>query len=396
MMMRLPALGLVGGVLLGCGAAGQDSIPAVESAVLADVVADICDAEIVFLGEDGSHGGGRTFQVKAEIVRGLIQNCGFTHVAFESQIYDFIDLQERYVAGTATREALYDAIGRFWSRAAEIDPLVDLLHEMALTGLLTISGFDGQMGDAMSYYTPTQLAQRLSRNLSETHQEYCSPLIHRLAGSRFSQANPKDAAFDEAVLGCAREIEALAVVHADRDPVNHRLARSFLSVLKFSSTDARNDRARLMYENLAWTLARLPRGTRTVVWTATVHGLKRPLDGRYVMASEVVQSSGVSIRSIAVIGVSGEYLAPGAGPTEIVRADADSLEGHFAPQMDAELAYIDSNALRRVGSMKSRVLHYGLYEERDWVEWLDGVIVLAEEAQPTYIRPRRPMQAAMQ
>jgi hypothetical protein len=74
-MMRALALGLVGGALLGCGAAGQESIAAVGSAVLADVVDDVCDAEILFLGEDGSHGGGRTFQVKAEIVQRLIQDC---------------------------------------------------------------------------------------------------------------------------------------------------------------------------------------------------------------------------------------------------------------------------------------------------------------------------------
>ena len=115
-MVRSLTLGLVGGALLGCGAAGQQSIAAAGSAVLADVVADVCDAEIVFLGETGNHGGGRTFQVKAEVIQRLIQDCGFTHVAFESQIYDFIDLQERYLAGTATREALYDAIGKFWSR----------------------------------------------------------------------------------------------------------------------------------------------------------------------------------------------------------------------------------------------------------------------------------------
>jgi erythromycin esterase-like protein len=300
------------------------------------------------------------------------------------------------VAGTATREALYDAIGKFWSRAAEIDPLVELLHDMALTGHLTISGFDGQMGDAMSYYTPTHLARRLTGTLPESRQEYCYAVIHRLAGWRFTQTNPKDAAFDGAVLGCAREIEALARVQADRDSVNHRLARSFLSVLEFSSTDPRNGRARLMYENLAWTLARLPHGTKIVVWTATVHSLKKPLDGSYVMASEVVRSTTARTRSLAIIGATGEYLAPATGRTEIVTADTDSLEGYFSPQMDAELAYVDSESLRRVGPMKSRLLNYRQYEERDWSEYLDGVIVLAEEAQPTYIRPRRPMQAAKQ
>jgi erythromycin esterase-like protein len=395
MMMRLLALGLVGGALLGCGSVGQDSIPAAGSGVLAEVVTDICDAEIVFLGEDASHGGGRTFKVKAEIIQKLIRECGFTHVAFESQFYDFIDLQERYVAGTATREALYDAIGGFWSRAAEIDPLVELLHEMALAGRLTVSGFDGQTAGAMSYYAPTQLPERLSRSLPESRQEYCSSVIRGARGRLLDQTNPRDAALNEAILGCALEIEAFALENADRDPVDHGLARSFLSLLEFSPTDPRNDRARLMYENLVWNLARLPHGTKTVVWTATVHGLKRQLDGRYVMASDVVQSARASSKSVAVIGVSGYYLAGGEA-TELVSADADSLEGHFAPQMDAELAYIDSDALRRVGQIKSRVLHYRQYEERDWSEWLDGVVVIAEEAPPTYVRPRSPMQASME
>src|SRR5262245_13743502 len=94
MMMRLLACVLVGSSLLGCGSTNQSSIPAVANDALAAVIADTCDARSVFLGEEGSHGGGRTLQVKTEIVRGLIESCGFTHIAFEGQIYDFIDLQE--------------------------------------------------------------------------------------------------------------------------------------------------------------------------------------------------------------------------------------------------------------------------------------------------------------
>jgi erythromycin esterase-like protein len=390
MMMRLLACVLGGSYLLGSAPTAAGA----ESEALADLIADTCDAQIVFLGEERNHGGGRTFQVKTDIVRGLIQSCGFTHVAFESQIYDFIDLEERYAAGTASREALYDAIGGVWSRAAEIDPLVELLHEKAIAGQLTISGFDGQIFGAMGFYTQTQLGQRLSKNLPTARRESCSAAIDRLAGWKFDRRHPKDQEFDEAVLGCAREIEAVASVDAARDSTQYRLARSFRSFLEYSATNPENDRDRLMHENFEWTLARLPHGTKTIVWTATVHSLKKPLDGRDAMASHTVRGADGTLKSVAVIGASGEYAASDGRPTEITRADADSLEGLFAPTQGAELAYVDADSLRRTGSRRSRVLGYGRYDERDWSEWLDGVLVLAAEVPPTYIRPRTPMQAA--
>jgi erythromycin esterase-like protein len=149
-----------------------------------------------------------------------------------------------------------------------------------------------------------------------------------------------------------------------------------------------------MYENFEWTVARLPRETKTIVWTATVHSLKRPLNGREAMASHAVREADATLKSVAVIGASGEYAA-GGRLTEISRAEADSLEGLFAPTQGAELAYVDSDSLERTGPRKSRVLGYSQYDERDWSEWLDGVLVLASEAPPTYIRPSRPMQAAL-
>ena len=162
MMMRLMGSAFVSGSLLGCASAHRNTPQNAGNSALADAIAAACEAQIVFLGEEGSHGGGRTFQIKTDIVRDLIKRCGFTHVAFESQIYDFVDLQERYTTGSATREALYDAIGGLWSRAAEIDPLVHLLHDKALARQLTISGFDGHIGGATSYYTQTMLAQQLA------------------------------------------------------------------------------------------------------------------------------------------------------------------------------------------------------------------------------------------
>lgn len=149
-----------------------------------------------------------------------------------------------------------------------------------------------------------------------------------------------------------------------------------------------------MYENLEWTIGRLPPGTRTIVWTATVHGSRQPLDGREVLASLAVRRANSRIKSVAVVGASGEYAVPGGRTAEIASAEANSLEGRFARRQGEELAYVDGDALRRAGPMRSRVISYGRYDEREWSEWLDGVLVVAVEAPPTYVRPGKPMQAA--
>ena len=208
---------------------GQSALHDTSGDVVADVVAAVCDAKVVFLGEEPSHGGGQAIRVKSEIARGLIRKCGFTHMAFESQIYDFVDLQERYDRGIATREALYDAIGGLWSTTAEIDSLVEFLHERARDKQLAVSGFDANVNGATALYSRTELPMRLSRSLPASRQELCSATIGRLTGWKFDAANPKDAAFDERILGCARDVEASSSTAINEDSVCARAQLSGLS-----------------------------------------------------------------------------------------------------------------------------------------------------------------------
>lgn len=93
------------------------------------LVRDVCTKEVVMLGEDSGHGGGRTLEVKTEVLRRLVATCGFGAVVFESQLYDFLDHERAVVAGESTREQLANAIGGLWSYAIQSDGLVAFLHE---------------------------------------------------------------------------------------------------------------------------------------------------------------------------------------------------------------------------------------------------------------------------
>ena len=78
----------------------------------------------------------------------------------------------------------------------------------------------------------------------------------------------------------------------------------------------------------------------------------------------------------------------------IADAVPDSLEALFAPMDGAQESYIHGDELRRAGTRRSRVLGYSRYVDSTWSEYLDGVVVMAAEMPPTYVRAARPMQSA--
>ena len=364
-------------------------------AATSELVSDACDVQVLFLGEEANHGGGNSFNFKSSIVRELVLQCGVSHVVFESQFYDFLDLQDKYVAGTATIEGLYDAIGAKWSRFAEIDELVTFLHREALAGRITISGMDPQAVGAMNYYSQTSLGTRLGSALAGSRQAFCVAQFDRLNGWSFDGDNPKSPDFDEAILDCAEEIENESRSRSARDPALYQMARSYRAFLDFSNDDSRdswNRRDQQMYENLAWSIARLPGDTKTLVWTATNHALRDPYDGRDSVASHAVREGLLNIASVAVIAVGGTRSTPDGRRVEIPAANAESLEGRFMHESATDAYYVDESALQLLGTVASRVIGYTRYTDLNWDTYLDGVLVIPSEAPPTSVRPPQPLQ----
>ncbi len=364
-------------------------------AAIADLVSGNCDAQVLFLGEESNHGGGNTFEAKSAIVRELVLQCGFSHVVFESQFYDFLDLQDKYSAETATDEGLYDAIGGIWSRFAEIDELVTFLHGEALAGRITISGMDPQAVGAMSYYSERSLGTKLGGALNGSRQDFCVAQFDRLNGWTFDSENPKSLEFDEAILDCATEIENESRSQSARDPTLYQMARSYRAFLEFSndaSRDSWNRRDRQMYENLAWSIDRLPKDTKTVVWTATIHSLRNPYNSRETVASHAVQAGFLNTTSVAVVAAEGTYRTPDGRHVEIPAANAESLEGRFMYEAANHAFYADKSALQVLGNVTSRIIGYARYVDLNWGTYLDGVMVIPSEAPPTSVRPPRPMQ----
>src|SRR5690242_17992695 len=79
----------------------------------------VCNKRVVMLGEDGHHAGGGTLVVKTTLVSRLIDECGYTVVAFEANLAEFVDLSRALAVGKASPAHVADAIGGLWSVAGE-------------------------------------------------------------------------------------------------------------------------------------------------------------------------------------------------------------------------------------------------------------------------------------
>jgi erythromycin esterase-like protein len=157
----------------------RGGLDADSSAQLDELVKDVCSKSVVMLGEESHHGGGRTLEVKIEIVHRLIERCEFDAVYFESGGYEFFDLDRRLAAGESAPEQLADAIGGLWSVSNAVDPLVDYLYDRAAGGRIRLAGIDAQIGNATSGYEARALPHDLTQTLDEPARSTCAEVISR-------------------------------------------------------------------------------------------------------------------------------------------------------------------------------------------------------------------------
>lgn len=370
-----------------CSAATPDHGPfdKVESAEIDRLVRDVCRKEIVMLGEDASHGGGRTFEVKTEIVKRLVSRCGFDAVLFESQLYDMLDVEHAVAQKTATPAQLAGAIGALWARAEESKPLIDVLYRETMAGRVRIAGIDPQVGGVMGDYSKHRLGAALTGPLADDRRDACRREIDTHNGWRYDDAHPFDDAAQQRLRGCIDDIRA-ALVAQGIDPMSETtaMAAAYSRYLDMALGGDGNQRDLGMYENIQWHRGRWPKGMKLIVWCATVHAAKA-LHGLATdmtpMGRHVHAAYGKRAATIGFTALSGRFGNPGAGgePNVLQTADASALDRVVLADSDAGLRYVDHKRLRRLGTIVSRPIDYRKQHAAPWAEVLDGLIVLREE-----------------
>jgi erythromycin esterase-like protein len=136
-----------------------------------------------------------------------------------------------------------------------------------------------------------------------------------------------------------------------------------------------------MYRNLAWYLERLPKNSRVVVWTATVHAARRqgtlpeaPLGAR------AVERWGNRVAAVGFTAYGGFTSRAGRPASPIPDAPPESLEA--TATRESPWALLDSEKLRALGRVPSRLL--GKFVSETWSDYFDAVVVIRQEVAPTF------------
>lgn len=383
-VVALPAL-LFAAFACAAGAQAHGAFDNTESAEIDRLVRDVCRKDIVLLGEDASHGGGRTFEVKTEIVKRLVSRCRFDAVLFESQLYDFLDFEYAVAGTTATPAQLAGAIGALWARAEESEPLIDFLYREVMADRIRIAGIDPQVGGVMGEYSKHRLGAVLTEPLVGARREVCRREIDRHNAWRYDDAHPFDDAAQQRLRSCIDGIRAALAAH-DIDPASETaaMAAAYSRYLDMALGGDGNQRDLGMYDNIQWHRGRWPKGTKLIVWCATVHAAKA-LHGLATdmtpMGHHLHAAYGKRAATIGFTALSGRFGNPGAGgePNVLQPAEAGALESVVLAGSDAGLRYVDGKRLRRLGTIVSRPINYRIKHAAPWAEVLDGLIVLREE-----------------
>ncbi len=373
-----------------------------QASALDRLVQDVCSKEIVLLGEDARHASGGTVATKTEVVKRLVKECGFSAVFFEAQVYDFIALGEELVAGSASEAKLADAIGGIWSLAREIEPLLTFLFNEASFGRLTLRGLDPQVGGATQLFSQRDLPVRMTATLTGQRRDECEGELRSLTTWQYTASVPYDDSARSRLRSCLKDIEkALAdTATSERARADRLMAANLGSYLDLSLGDDFNRRDRVMFENLEAQWHDLPKGTKRIVWCASVHAAKSLTDfrpGSRPLGAYVHERYGSRAKAVGFSALRGSTAKRGQAPEALPEAETDTLEARaFSAENSEPDVYLNRAQLDTFGVARGRALNYRSPHSARWGELFDGILVLREERPPQYVREPVPWQLLRQ
>lgn len=358
------------------------------------LVADLCRREVAMLGE-ASHGDGRTLEFKARLVARLVEECGFDAVFFESSHYDFLEFSRRLRAGEpATQEMLSSSIGGIWNRYREMKPLIQFLFDKSRTGRLQLGGLDDQLGSAGAFFSISEMPERLSKPLARPRGSECRETLRRRIYSDYGPDHIYGEQERFRISDCLREIRQAARSSATKAERSDRL-QMIRNIERYVARDFAEEttrsagRDRSMYLNFRWLAARMPPGSKIIVWSATAHvardsGAAPGFAGAANFGSYVHRAYGRRAYSLGFSALGGSYresfMSP---PRDISVALPGSIESRALGRTGSETVYCAYECLARAGSVPGGVFSHRSINA-DWRRSLDGLIVFRTE------RPARP------
>lgn len=357
---------------------------------LAAAVRDMCGSDVAALGEPAGHGDARTIAFKSALVRELVARCGFDAIFFEGSSYDFLELERRQRRGEpVTRAMVSSSVGGLWNRYREMQPLIGWMHERMTSGRLRLGGFDDQLGSAGAFFSISAMPAELSGLLPGARAGACREEMRR----RIYGETGTSAAERAPLLACVAEMRAAVQRQGSGRDAAERL-HMLANVERYAMRDWADEaghmrqRAQSMWLNYQWLRGRLPRGSKVILWGATVH-LSRdatasagfPSGGN--VGGYLHRAHGRRAFFLGFTAAGGTYRSGGSVKT-LPAAAADSLEQAALRGTQAEQVYLGSGRLRAVGRMAAGVFDHQPVTAK-WAGIVDGLVVFRQERAPELV-----------
>ncbi|WP_154224319.1 erythromycin esterase family protein [Marinicella rhabdoformis] len=349
-------------------------------AVVDSLVADICDKSIVLLGELPSHGEAIAFQIKAAVVKRLVETCDFNAVYFEAPVYEFFAFRQALTKKQAKPSQLDRAVGGFWSNTT-LQPWRKWLFTQAEEHGLFIAGLDDQVS-ATSDFAKTKMSIWVGRLVEESQSKSCQQAVDRNLNWRYNDDNPYHQGVNEILKDCSNQ-----AYQAIKKQVNPSIDKSQM-VANLANYYARSfdrntaaERDESMYKNFVWQQADLPANSKAVVWTATVHAARKQGELSFKPLGEWLNDScSDCLSAIGFSAYSGESSMAGMPTKTIAPAATGTLEAS-AIKSENDIVYLNQVNLKELAVISSRL--FGTFKNANWSEMFDGVVVVKQEKAPS-------------
>ena len=358
-----------------------------EAAALDRAAAALCKRDVAVLGE-AEHGDARTETFKIALIERLVSRCGFSAVLFEASFYEFVALDRARRAGSPiTPEQLAIATGGLWRYDREFQPLLEYLASHANNDTIRLGGFDFQQGGAGQDFGNFGVVAELTEALPPARREACRAVFKDLL---FSGSSPERR---EATAQCSADIAALPPATDSEARRDH--AEMLANLAAFAASDPANPgsfiatRDRAMFANFERWMARWPRRTKVIVWTANSHAARAPhthkgFAGIEPFGSYLAGKYGRKLFSVGFTAQGGTARGRPA-PRAIETPGPDSLELTYGAVMPGGALFLDRHSLAKAGARPGSLFSH-LPTRENWSRLFDGVIVFDSEYAATDIR----------
>ncbi len=354
------------------------------------------EKDIVILGEAG-HGDGKTFEVKANLIKYLIEKEGFNALAIEGA--GFIDMQIKNSVIPVDSLLVFKYKKEWlpwWGYSKQTKLLIDFLKTH---NTLKYIGLES--------YAHTELRDFLNKRLSEVEKNMqvlskFDSVYSQLKGDNFKCTSMADLDFYQQQLDKIRNENdivktnglLLQVVNNESVNIDNQKYSNIIGGFEAENIYV-NIRDRQMANNLIWYKKRNPKA-KIIVWIANFHGAKNIGQIRYkedipdlyasftLFNDYLVQEYGDKVYSMAFTSFKGGFgeLLFSDAPPGMINTPNNSLESELGKK-NFDFAFIDFESVRKKKpNWRNKIFNSTLlgYDNKPgkWLDVFDGIFYIRE------------------